>query len=201
MTNAAYRAELPRSRRGDSAAALIHEERERASAAPGWGSVAERVRARRGVRASQSRGRACALPGSVSTRTRLCGLGLGVSPGIGRGISDGGVVWVFASRKARPRGDREPHEAAEDVFGTGAERDYRLDVGRRARAQRACDLDCGASLTALTECDGVRPTLVGARLASRAFRAIERRGRGGFPCLSAQLRVSDASFGDQFDER
>jgi len=97
--------------------------------------------------------------------------------------------------------NQSAHEAAEDVFGTGAERDYRLDVGRRARAQRACDLDCGASLTALTECDGVRPTLVGARLASRAFRAIERRRRGGFPCLSAQLRVSDASFGDQFDER
>ena len=93
------------------------------------------------------------------------------------------------------------HEATEDVFGTGAERDDRLDVGRRARAQRAGDLDCGAGLTTLTKCDGVCATLVRARLASRAFRAIERRRRGGFPCLSAQLRVSDASFGDEFDER
>ena len=99
--------------------------------------------------------------------------------------------------------NREPstHQAAEDVFGAGAKRDRRLDIGRRARAQRAGDLDCGASLTALAESDGVRATLVGARLAGRAFRAIERRRRGGFPCLSAQLRVSDASFGDQFDER
>jgi len=48
----------------------------------------------------------------------------------------------FVSRKAQPRGDSEPqsaHEATEDVFGTGAERDYRLDIGRRARAQRAGD--------------------------------------------------------------
>ena len=93
------------------------------------------------------------------------------------------------------------HEAAEDVFGTGAERDYRLDVGRRASAQRAGDLDCGASLTALTERDVVRATLVGARLAGCAFSAIERRRRGGFPCLSAQLRVSYASFCNEFDER
>jgi hypothetical protein len=76
-----------------------------------------------------------------------------------------------------------------------------LDIGRRARAQGACDLDCGASLTALTECNGVRTTLVGARLASRTFRAIERCRRGGFPRLSPQLRVSNASFCDQFDER
>jgi hypothetical protein len=107
------------------------------------------------------------------------------------------------AQSSASRGPRtySAYEAAEDVFGTSAERDYRLDVGRRARAQRAGDLDCGASLTALTECNGVRATLVGARLASRAFRAIERRRRGGFPCLSAQLRVSDASFGDEFDER
>jgi hypothetical protein len=91
------------------------------------------------------------------------------------------------------------HEATEDVFGTGAERDYRLDVGRRARAQRAGDLDCGASLTALTECDGVRPTLVGARLASRAFSAIERCRRGRFSRLGPQLCVGDADFGNEFD--
>jgi len=97
--------------------------------------------------------------------------------------------------------NQSAHEAAEDVFGAGAEGDYRLNIGRRARAQGAGDLDCGAGLTALAERDSVRATLVGARLASRAFRAIERRRRGGFPCLSAQLRISDASFGDQFDER
>ncbi len=93
------------------------------------------------------------------------------------------------------------HEAAEDVFSAGAEGDYRLNVGRRARAQRAGDLDCGAGLTALAERNGVRATLVGARLTSRAFSAIERRRRGGFACLSAQLRVSNASFCDEFDER
>ena len=86
-------------------------------------------------------------------------------------------------------------------FGAGAEGDYRLNIGRRARAQGAGDLDCGAGLTALAERDSVRATLVGARLAGRAFRAIERRRRGGFPGLSAQLRVCDAGFGDEFDER
>ena len=105
------------------------------------------------------------------------------------------------SSASRETASHSTHEAAEDVFGTGAEPDYRLDVGRRARAQRAGDLDCRAGLTALTERDGVRATLVRARLASRAFSAIERRRRGGFPCLSPQLRVSDASFGDEFDER
>lgn len=97
--------------------------------------------------------------------------------------------------------NQSAHEPAEDVFGAGAEGDYRLNIGRRARAQGTGDLDCGASFTALTECDGVRPTLVGARLASRAFRAIERCRRGRFARLGPQLCVGDASFGDQFDER
>src|SRR5665213_1994530 len=112
-----------------------------------------------------------------------------------------GFFCFAQSSGSRETASHSTHEAAEDVFGACAEGDYRLHIGCRARAQGACDLDCRAGLTALTECDGVRPTLVGARLASRAFRAIERRRRGGFPCLSAQLRVSDASFGDQFDER
>jgi len=90
--------------------------------------------------------------------------------------------------------NQSAHEPAEDVFGTSTERNYRLNISRRARAQGACDLDGGAGLTALAECDGVRATLVGARLTSRAFRAIECRGRGGFPRLSPQLSVRDASF-------
>jgi len=93
------------------------------------------------------------------------------------------------------------HKTTEDVFGAGAERNYRLDIGRRARAQGACDLDCGAGLTALAERDGVCATLVGARLASRAFSAIERCRSGGFARLSPQLCVGDASFCDEFDER
>ena len=97
--------------------------------------------------------------------------------------------------------NQSAHEAAEDVFGTGAERNYRLNIRRRASAQGAGDLDCGAGLTALAERKGVRATLVGARLASRAFSAIERCRRGGFARLGPQLCVGDASFGDQFDER
>jgi hypothetical protein len=97
--------------------------------------------------------------------------------------------------------NQSAHEATEDVFGAGAEGDYRLNIGRRARAQGAGDLDCGAGLTALAERDSVRTTLVGARLASRAFSAVERCRRGGFPRLSPQLCVGDASFGNEFDER
>jgi hypothetical protein len=52
--------------------------------------------------------------------------------------------------------NQSAHEPAENVFGAGAERDYRLDIGRRARAQGASDLDGGAGLTALTERDGGR---------------------------------------------
>ena len=85
--------------------------------------------------------------------------------------------------------NQSAHEATEDVFGASAERNDRLNIGRRARAQGAGDLDCGAGFTALAERDGVRATLVSARLASRALRAIERCRRGGFACLSAQLRV------------
>ena len=66
--------------------------------------------------------------------------------------------------------NQSAHEPAEDVFGTSTERNYRLNIRRRARAQRAGDLNCGASLTALAECDGVRATLVGAGLAAD-FRA------------------------------
>ena len=120
-----------------------------------------------------------------------------------RDVQAGNARLFFASRKAQPRGNQElsTHEAAEDVFGAGAEGDYRLNIGCRARTQGAGDLDCGARLPALAERDGVRATLVGARLASRAFRAIERRGSGGFTCLGAQLSVSDASFCNEFDER
>jgi len=110
------------------------------------------------------------------------------------------LCFVQSSASRGPR-TQSAHQPAEDIFRAGPKRDYRLNIRRGARAQGACDLDCGARLTALTERDGVRATLVGARLASRAFRAIERRRCGGFPRLSAQLRVSDASFCHEFDER
>jgi len=105
------------------------------------------------------------------------------------------------SSASRGAASHSTHEAAEDVFGTGAEHDPRLDIGRRARAQGAGDLDCGASLTALAERDGVRATLVGARLTSRAFSAVERRGGGGLARLGAELRICDASLGDELDQR
>jgi hypothetical protein len=87
------------------------------------------------------------------------------------------------------------------ILGLAEGLGFRLGPLVSAAALFVPALNCGASLTALTECDGIRATLVGARLASRAFRAIERRRRGGLPRLSAQLSVSDAGFCDEFDER
>jgi hypothetical protein len=118
-----------------------------------------------------------------------------------RALTEREAFLCLAQSSASRAANQSAHEPAEDVFGTGAERDYCLDIGRRARAQRAGDLDCGASLTALAERDGVRATLVGTRLASRAFSSVERSGRGGFSRLSAQLRICDAGFGDELDER
>jgi len=53
------------------------------------------------------------------------------------------------ARQRLPRSSRlsSTHEATEDVFGAGAERNYGLNIDRRARAQGAGDLDRRARLT------------------------------------------------------
>jgi hypothetical protein len=137
--------------------------------------------------------------------------------GWGSGGEGGGVFGMgFGQRQSRGRARAPPWVRSRGEAGTAKpnQRTSRLRmflvrvpsattawIGRRARAERAGDLDGGASLTALAERDGVRATLVGARLTSRAFSGIVRRRRGGFARLSAQLCIGDASLSDQLDER
>jgi len=88
-------------------------------------------------------------------------------------------------------GEPSTHEATEDVFGTGAERNYCLDLGRRTRTEGAGDLDCGASLTALTECDRVRAmclSLVKLVAKTRVADAQLRRRRHG-ACASRMTQT------------